>query len=191
MGRKEPEASTVAPTTVVDGDDHGASMVEFALVGPLFMAMVFVLFEASIGVFSLISMNTAAADAAREASVRRQEPLADVAVLERFFNVAGLAVASQVNTVIVYRAVDDSGPPASCQAGIATEGCNIYRGPYLTDPASLCEGGGGGWCPEDRLVGESVGVWFDSEYTGVTGIIPTRWTRTGLAVAEIEANLPP
>ncbi|MFV0524742.1 MAG: TadE/TadG family type IV pilus assembly protein [Acidimicrobiales bacterium] len=172
------------------GRERGASLVEFAIVGPLFLLLIFALIDLAIGVFSLNASEAAAANAVRVGAIARDTPDADDRIIEAFKSTGSLGIGVKVNRLVVYRPeTDRDGPSAACRAGTNETGCDVYGGSRLANPGSLCRTGGGGWCPAERVGGELIGVWFEVEYGGLSGIIPVRWRRDGYAVARIEPDV--
>ncbi|MFV0257109.1 MAG: TadE/TadG family type IV pilus assembly protein [Acidimicrobiales bacterium] len=169
--------------------ERGASLIEFALVGPLFLLLIFGLIDLTVGVFSLNASEAAAANAVRVGAIARDEPDADARIVAAFTATGSFGIGVTLDRLVVYRPeTDRDGPSAACRAGINEAGCDVYDGAGLVDPAALCGHGRGGWCPSERSGGDLIGVWFDVEYQGLSGILPVRWHRQGYAVARIEPD---
>ena len=187
--------------------ERGASVVEAALVLPLFMLLVVGMIEGGSLFFNVNSARNAARESAREAATWASDALADR-------NALGLATRGltgsgrRLNGIVIYKASGPNDPvPAACKADLTagTAGqvglCNVYTaakirtlddihfGATATTPPGLWDEK---WPPtsrNDALTPTSqpdfVGVYVSIQHEGITGIFPSR-TVTSVSVSKIE-----
>lgn len=166
----------------VDGDkkrslrERGASLVEFALVAPLFFAIVFGGIEIGLMFRTYLAIENLSRSAARIASIERAEPDADQQILDQ---VARLTAPLQgdVQRVVIFTAptldaevpAACAGPSASSQSGI----CQVYT---ITDGDVASRAAGPeepGWRSINRMAGENIGIHIELDYEFATGFFST------------------
>jgi Flp pilus assembly protein TadG len=155
--------------------DRGAALVEAALITPVIMAMILMVVEVGMLLFSDLTVTNAAGDGARVAIVARNAEDADAQILARIKrSTTGLARA-QIERIVIYQASSlESAPPAACTTGAAVSSpvnhCSVYTPADLdkTYQFLTC-----GWCPEERNETDLIGVWIRMNYRSVTGLLNT------------------
>ena len=188
-------------------NERGASVVEAALVAPLFFLLIFGIVEGGAFFFNINSVRNSARDGAREASTWASDALADrnaLAIANRGLTGAG----SRLDGVIIFKAVgpNDRVPPA-CVAALnaASNGvtglCNVYTatkmrtlddtrfGAQTSSPPGLWDEA---WPPTGRQdaltpteTPDFVGMYVRIRHIGVSGILPNR-TISGTSISRIE-----
>ena len=91
--------------------EHGAVMVEMAIVVPIFVLLIFGMLEFGLAFKDKLAMSHAASRAARVAAVQGNEEAADYEILKGFAN--GLVAAASLDSVQyvdVFRAKADGSP---------------------------------------------------------------------------------
>jgi hypothetical protein len=171
----------------VDDSTRGAAAVEFALVAPLVIFLLFAIVEAGFGFSAMQTSTIAVSDAARAGSIARDAPDADQQVLAVLASRLDGLAGAEVVRVVTYEATSPSGePPAACRSGTSVAGCNVYPGAVLGNPASAtCSG----WCPSQRATGDLLGVWVATEYDGMSGMTPMTFVFRDSAVVGIEPRI--
>ena len=191
--------------------ERGASVVEAALITPLFLLLVFGIIEVGSYLFDLTSVRAAARDGAREGSASASDATADrnVLVIAR----RGLGgVKNHIDGIIVFKATSSSSVvPPSCVAALASglrgvaDLCNIYRKADLVNPDILNFGTAAQDCAagtkwdrcwpaterNDVLTRTSspdfLGVYIRADHRSISGIIPVR-TVTASIIVPLEAQ---
>ncbi len=178
------------------GVERGASVVEAALVAPLFLLLIFGMIEGGSLFYTVNSARNAARDGAREATTWASSSLADRNALssaKRALTGAG----SRLNGVIIYKATSPNDPvPVDCLAALTggsngiTDKCNAYSATKLqslddthfgaesSSPPGLWDEK---WPPTQRNDAltptqepDFVGVYVSVTHVGITGILPSR-----------------
>ncbi len=198
LGRRKPE-------------ETGASIVEAAIVAPLFFLFVFAIIEVGVFLYNANAVSNASRDAAREGSTWAAGPLADYNILRAANRSLGV-LAARTDAVIVFKASGPNGvvPPA-CVTAIPTSSrgvsdtCTIYR---LSDLKTMDETSFGwsdlntplqnagkldvNW-PATKRVEEVtglvqpdwVGVYVQANHKSLSGVVPSRKIRH-TSIAQIE-----
>ncbi len=191
--------------------ERGAAMIETAFVAPVFLLLIFGIFEFGFLLRNSLTLANATGDAARAASVHGDAANADfqiIRALEHSLEPVGL---DALDFVVVYRAngPDDSVPP-SCltapQGPAGTTLCNRYTAadfflPYL-DPVTSLETDNWRcvsttlsvdryWCPTDRESAVSappdyIGVYVQLNHDYLTGFIGDSRTLRSDRIVRIE-----
>ena len=141
---------------------RGQSLVEFALVLPLFLVLVMGIFDLGLAVFSYNSITNAAREGARLAIVNQDE----ATISTRTTSQAGVAQAPTV-TVDFYRAQADGTPDT-------TESCPIGTSTYVAVGCLAVVTFEAGYQPITPIIGNIVfrnGVTFTAE-----SILPVEYT---------------
>lgn len=110
-------------------DDRGATLVEAAFVTPVFVLMLFGIFEFSGYVAAVTGANAAIKAGARMATVQGNAPMADREILRRMsVEGSGLVASNDVieEIKIWHASALDEAPPTSCNAASQ---CNDYLNP--------------------------------------------------------------
>ena len=207
MSRRHSDSPERGAKRSLVGRETGASVVEAAMVAPLFLLLVFGIIEGGAFFYNINSVRNAARESAREASTWASSALADR-------NALGLALrgltasGSRLEGVIIYKANGPTdGVPADCLTALAggTSGvaglCNVYSavkmrtlddshfGAELSSPPGYWDAS---WPPTQRNDSltptqnpDFVGVHVRVKHVGITGILPYRLV-SGTAVFRIE-----
>lgn len=182
-------------------DERGATLVEFAVVAPLFFALIFAVIEFGLAFNSYLGVANTSRTSARVASAMANEPEADYAVLRSVVKSSSSMVRGEIQRIVVFRAATPDSPvPADCRT--ATVGvfgsCNVYLPPNFADPESAYGCGGirldRFWCPTARKVAitgaqgppDYIGVWVQAEHGMLTGFFGSNRTITDQTVMRIE-----
>lgn len=169
--------------------DHsrGAAAVEFALVAPLLIFLVFGIIEAGFAFYGREATALAVSDASRAGSIQRNDAAADREILTLLGGRLDRAAGTSFTRVVVYEAATlTDPPPAACIAGSPVTGCNVYGPAALANPASAtCTG----WCPADRETDDLLGVWVGVRYDSLTEIVPLNFDFGDWAVTRIEPQV--
>lgn len=171
-----------------DPGDRGASMVEFAIVVPVFIAVIMAIIDFSGAIFARNELGAGAANGARQGTIAEQAEGADAAILKQIRTSTDLMVNATVNRVVVYAATSTEEPPSqACQTGSGDPSCVIYSGQALQATSPDCPKGA--WCADRRFSNDLIGVWISAEYRPITGLTPIRFTWDDQAVALIEPQV--
>lgn len=189
--------------------DRGAALVEAALVTPIFLLIIFAIFEFGLLFRSYLTTTTASSEAARAASVASGGPTADYLILQSMAH--GLAPQDVDNMIrmVVYDATGPDTPvPTRCLSGPVTDLCNYYT-PPLVDLPYLDENGhrtvhwGCGvdsvdkfFCPMDRDTSVEppgpgyVGVYVETRHQYITGFFGQERILRETTVVRVEPGRP-
>ncbi len=191
--------------------ERGASIIEAAFVTPVFVLLIFGIFEMGFLLRNYTVVSSSSADAARAAAVYGNLPEADfltLQTLEHSLNKVGL---ENIEVLVIYHA---TGPGDSVPAGClsvppsSSLECNRYTPADFflnnVDAAGVPTGYWGcavgtsrdsGWCPTSRETAISsptgpdhVGVYIEFKHTYITGVLGTERTITADRIARLEAS---
>ncbi len=172
------------PWRVVHGA-HGQTLVEFALIVPLFVFLLMALIEFMFTFNAIIAADYATRDGALVAAEAGNAVNADCVVLAKIEeDMAPPVDRGKIVDVWIYRA-DNVGNPIGGSLspwsapesrhytrGGSTDPCNAASVPYTLDaahdtypPAQRCNVLNGETCPEDRTGVDHIGVLISYEYT--------------------------
>lgn len=154
--------------------ERGASMVEFALVAPLFFAIIFGGIEVGLMFRSYLAVENLSRSAARIASIERNNATADDLILTRIDNLTA-GIQGDVTRVVIFKAdtLNAVVPPA-CANGNPLAGCNVYTVTDGNVAGVIGSGGGSGFAPASRVPGQdNVGIYVEFEYQFATGFFDT------------------
>ena len=146
-------------------------MVEFALVAPLFFMVVFGGIEIGLMFRSYLAVENISRSGARIASIQRDSPDADDAILDRIENQVA-PLQGDVTQIVIFKAdaLDDD-VPTNCLTSSQSGSCNSYAVPdgdvALANPGTL------GWDPTTRRAGDNIGIHIVFEYRYATGFFNT------------------
>lgn len=166
-------------------------MVEFALVSPLFFLVVFAAIEGGLMFRTNLVLEDMSRSAARVASIQRDDPGADPAILTSVLN-RDSALPGSVTKVIVFAAdsLDSDLPPACILTATDTPfpvagQCNAYGAEYpLVADGTLP--------PQSNLAGQrdewdNLGVYVEYDYNFVTGFLgDMKLKSTSVQVVELD-----
>ncbi len=176
-------------------------MVEFALVAPLFFFVVFGGIEFGLMFRSNLAIEDISRSAARIASIERDDPLADQAILQEI-DARSRGLQRPIRKVIIFSATSlDAELPTTCIDGDLPKTqdflCNSY-GPefldvasYEVDPANPADEPPGlqkGLKPQQRSQWDNIGVYIEYEHEFITGFF-SDITLTASTVEVVELDL--
>lgn len=182
-------------------DERGATLVEFAVVAPLFFTLIFAVLEFGLAFNTYLGVANTSRSSARVASAMANEPEADYAILRSVVKSSSTMVRGDIQRIVVFRAATpDSQVPAACRT--ATVGipntCNVYLPANFADPDTAYGCGGADldrfWCPTVRKVAvtgaqgppDYIGVWVEAQHGMLTGFFGSSRTLTDQTVMRIE-----
>lgn len=186
--------------------EHGATVVEAAIVTPVFFLLVFGILEFGLAFHDKLTTANMSRAGARAATTFGDDRLADYQLV-RAVNRAATALDRQaIEYVVVYKAgVPGARVPAgSCAGGVASTSdfCNVYTPADLgaaedrfgcDDPADLDRS----WCPSTRKVAltvasggppDYIGVFVKVRHDNLSGLFGSGWTFTEDTVLRVEAR---
>lgn len=163
--------------------ERGAAALEFALIAPLFFLVVFGGIEIGYMFRSHLTLQDSTRNAARVASVERNEPGADQAILDRI-NVRVGELNGDVTRVVIFMGDTLSADvPVSCLSGGSNQAdlCNVY--PQGVYNAAFNTG-----IPDaDRQAWDNIGIYIEYDYNYVTGFFDSiTLSSTTVEVIELE-----
>jgi len=160
--------------------ERGASMIEFALIAPVFFLLLFTIIEGSAAFYARNTIGLAIADSARAGSIGGS----DADVITKTVASTDKAFGSDVELIIIYKASDvDSEPEASCIAGVSGPSCAVYG------PSSFVSPTCSGWCKADRNADDLLGVWVRTKFNGITGANPFNFTWIDKSITIVEPGV--
>lgn len=172
--------------------ERGAAALEFALVAPLFLLVVFGGIEIGLMFRSHLALQDMSRSAARVASIQRDNADADREILQRVVNGAA-TLNGEVTKVIIFHAPTlDASLPASCidgsdnpasQAGL----CNAY-GTEFKDVAAGSGSVETGLTAAQRTQWQNLGIYIEYDYQYVTGFFDSI-TLSASTVEVVELDL--
>ena len=192
--------------------DRGASLVEAAIITPVFMLVIFGLLEYGLVIRDDLTVAAMTRDTARAASAFGNEQYADFKALRIAGQTARALPVELIERIVIFDAdgvgnsiSDVSHPANACMTsatGIAGV-CNVYTIDDLVKPQSSfgCDAGNGDkdrfWCPMPisgvggREVSQAgppdyVGVWVKATHPFLTGLFGDEVTITDEVVMRIE-----
>jgi hypothetical protein len=180
-------------TTRTRTSERGSTMTEMALVTPIFLLLIFGVMEFGFLLRNQLTINSAATESARAASVGGNDPDTDFLVLRTVEHGVASMGLQNIRQVVVYRASGpDTDVPTACLTApvtaTATAGCNRYTAADFFLPLLDSSGNATGnfrcdttsvdryWCPSDRTSSllaaggpDYVGVYIEANHDYVTG----------------------
>jgi Flp pilus assembly protein TadG len=189
--------------------ERGATLVEAAIVAPLFFMLIFGVVEAGWDFFKRDSTTNMSVVGARAGAGSANDSLADYNVLQAVKGASAGISPSAIKVIVVYRATSASDTvPSACKTASVTNtsttrGCNRYTGSdlSLTSDQFGCTGPPGPtvkkdsyWCPTTRKAALSgtngppdyVGVYVDASGASLTGVFGPILTLKSDTVMRIE-----
>lgn len=194
-------------------DDRGASMLEMALVTPVFLLVIFGILEFGLAFRSYLAVGDTASEGARIGAIQGPDPTtdgnnADFSVLKAIReNTASLELEA-IEKIVIFRGLPASAGsplnqvPQACKDGDASmAGCNIY--PAREAFYAVQEGDGEffecgassyacGWDPSTRNNGprvadiEYLGVYIRYEHPFTTGLFGSDITLESASILRLE-----
>ena len=172
-----------------DQSERGAVVVEFAILAPLLVLILFGAAELGFAWQTASKAETSVAGAARVAAQVRGDSMADFEILR---SVAG-GMSDKVDDlerVVIYNSTSTDGRvPAACLSGSALANggvagvCSVYRGSFVSSVSatdfSTAPGGcrtANMWCPAQRVdppdVSYFIGIHVVVDHAQVVGFLP-------------------
>ena len=182
--------------------NRGAALIEAALITPVFLLLLFGVFEWSYGFLDRLTVKNTSLAGARVASSEGLNGTADYNILQAAKRASQAMRSGQIQLVVVYEATSYSASvPASClttsQAGI----CNRYTGSDFTAPLSSFGCGtnklDNAYCPTTmRKVAQGgvngppdyVGIYVQGLHNNITGLFGKTMTFKSDTVLRLEPS---
>ncbi len=181
--------------------DRGTTLIEAAIVTPVFLALIFGVFEYGFVFRNYLTVANATRDAARTATTFGSNDYTDFEILQRIAD-NGVAMPSEdIERIVIWHATGpDDTVPSSCLSSAQSGLCNVYEPADLT----LAEDQFGCrtdrdldryWCPSDREDSAAaanggppdfVGVQIVYNYSYMTGLFGDQITISEGTVMRIE-----
>jgi hypothetical protein len=183
--------------------ERGATLLEFALVAPVLLLLIFGAFEYGMFFKDYLTVSNTTRTGARVGSAAGSSADADYQILQAV-KAAATALpggANAIQQISIYRASSTGGGPTStCQTTSSiTDKCNTYTASVFTQPATKFGCGTGSldsaWCPTTRVDSQAlgpdyIGVWVKTTHGFVTKLFGTSKTITDSVVMRIEPKVP-
>jgi len=185
--------------------ERGATLVEGALVAPLFFLLIFSILEFGLVFRQYLTMSTADRNGTRAASAAGNAAQADYVTLQAIKKSSTAIKTSEITAIVIFKA---SGPAASindvalqaCLTASVAGVCNRYTAADLARPVGdfgNCSLGSASpdrfWCPTTRVVAASgppdyIGVYIATRYQAVTKIFGKSYNLSEQTVYRMEAQ---
>jgi hypothetical protein len=172
--------------------ERGAAMVEFALISPLFFFLLFAGIEMGLMFRSHLAVEDMSRNAARVASIQRNDPAADQAILQVIADRSS-SLSGDIQKVIIYSADTlDAGLPPECIGPgdvpiTVLNRCNSYGTEFDDVPGDSSLLQTGGLEAGDRSQWQNLGIYIEYEHQYVTGFFDTIVLRsTTVEVVELD-----
>ena len=185
-----------------DGE-RGATLLEFALVAPILLFLVFGAFEFGMLFKDYLTVSNTTRTGARVASAAGSSADADYQILQAV-KAAATALpggSNAIQQISIYKASSvGGGPTTTCQTSSSVaDRCNTYTASAFSQPATMFGCGAGSldtaWCPTTRVDSQAlgpdyIGVWVKMSHGFVTRLFGTSKTITDGVVMRIEPKVP-
>ena len=169
------------------------------MVAPLFLLIIFGVFEFGLLFRSYLTLSSGVRAGARTASTAGSSASADFTILQAIANNTKALKTSQIQVIVVFKASTTSTPvPAGCLTASVSSGsnpCNRYVASDLSRPVTDfgCVTGSPdiSWCPttrKDRLSDppDYIGVYMKVTHKYATGIFGGTKTLTDTVIMRVE-----
>jgi Flp pilus assembly protein TadG len=184
-------------------EQRGAALLEFALVAPILILLVFGIVEYGMFFKDYLTVSNTTRAGARVGSAAGSNADADYQILQSVKTAAAALPggASSIERITIYRSASTGGAPTStCQTtSSAADRCNVYTADALTQPVTRFGCGPGSldsvWCPTTRQDSQAIGpdyigVWVKTTHSFITRMFGTSRTITDTVVMRIEPKTP-
>ena len=172
--------------------ERGAAALEFALVAPFFFLVVFGGIEIGLMFRSHLALENMSRTAARVASVQRDAPGADQAILENI-NRQSEILSGDVTKVVIFAAETlDSGLSPDCDLATASRlyECNVYKIDDGTGVQGILDDLGSypaGLTATERAEWKNLGIYIEYDYQFATGFFDSiTLSTTSVEVIELD-----
>lgn len=182
--------------------ERGAALLEFALVAPVLLLLIFGAIEYGMFFKDYLTVSNTTRTGARVASAAGSSADADYQIIQAV-KAAATALpggAASVQQVSIYKSTSaGGGPSTTCQTTSVTNSCNTYTAGVFSQPASMFGCGAGSvdsaWCPTTRVDSQAigpdyVGVWLKTTHGFITKLFGSSRTITDDVVMRIEPKMP-
>jgi Flp pilus assembly protein TadG len=183
--------------------ERGAALVEFALVAPVLMLLIFGAFEYGMFFKDYLTVANTTRTGARVGSAAGSSADADYQILQAVKAAAAALPggSASIQQISIYKSASAGGSPTTtCQTtSSATDKCNTYTASAFSQPSSKFGCGAGSldsvWCPTTRVDSQAIGpdyigVWVKTTHGFVTKLFGTSRTITDSVVMRIEPKIP-
>lgn len=183
--------------------ERGASLLEFALVAPVLLLLIFGAFEYGMFFKDYLTVSNTTRTGARVGSAAGSSADADYQILQAVKAAANALPggASSIQQITIYKSTSaGGGPSGACQtASSAADKCNTYTAAAFAQPVTKFGCGAGSidsvWCPTTRSDSQAVGpdylgVWVKTTHGFVTKLFGTSRSITDSVVMRIEPKMP-
>jgi Flp pilus assembly protein TadG len=184
-------------------NERGAALLEFALVAPILILLVFGIVEYGMFFKDYLTVSNATRAGARVGSAAGSNADADYQILQAVKTAAAALPggANSIEHVTIYRSATTGGAPtATCRTtSSAADRCNVYTASAFNQPVQRFGCGPGSldsaWCPSTRQDSQAIGpdyigVWVKTTHSFVTRMFGTSRTITDSVVMRIEPRMP-
>ena len=183
--------------------ERGAVLVEFALVAPVLLLLIFGAFEYGMFFKDYLTVSNTTRTGARVGSAAGSGADADYQILQAV-KAAATALpggANSIQQISIYRATSaGGGPSATCQTSSSSaDKCNTYTAAAFAQPVTSFGCGAGSidsvWCPTTRVDSQALGpdylgVWVKTTHGFVTKLFGSSRTITDSVVMRVEPKMP-
>lgn len=183
--------------------ERGASMLEFALIAPVLLLLIFGAFEYGMFFKDYLTVSNTTRTGARVGSAAGSGADADYQIIQAV-KAAATALpggSNAIQQITIYRSTSTGGAPSTtCQTtSSAADKCNTYTASAFTQPITKFGCGAGSidsvWCPTTRVDSQAIGpdylgVWVKTTHGFVTKLFGTSKTITDSVVMRIEPKMP-
>ncbi len=183
--------------------ERGAALLEFALVAPVLLLLIFGAIEYGMFFKDYLTVSNTTRTGARVGSAAGSGADADYQIIQAV-KAAATALpggATSIQQLSIYKSTSaGGGPSATCQTtSSATDGCNTYTASVFSQPSTKFGCGAGSldsaWCPTTRVDSQAVGpdyigVWVKTTHPFVTRLFGSSRTITDDVVMRIEPKIP-
>jgi Flp pilus assembly protein TadG len=173
--------------------ERGVSLVEGAIIAPLFFFLIFGVMEFGLVFRQYLTVSTASQNGTRTASTQGNLADADYATLQQLQHSLTAVKSSEISYIVIFKATGtnssmDSSPLSACKTASVANLCNRYTTTDFSRPASdfgncpsVTTGPDHYWCPLGRNVSAAgppdyLGVYIASTYKAITGVFGKNFT---------------
>jgi Flp pilus assembly protein TadG len=183
--------------------ERGAALLEFALVAPILLLLIFGAIEYGMFFKDYLTVSNTTRTGARVASAAGSDADADYQIIQAV-KAAATALpggANAIQELSIYKSTSAGGKPtATCQTtSSVTDSCNTYTASAFSQPSSKFGCGAGSldsaWCPTTRQDSQAIGpdyigVWVKTTHGFITKLFGSSRTITDDVVMRIEPKMP-
>ncbi len=183
--------------------ERGAVLVEFALVAPVLLLLIFGSMEYGLFFKDYLTVSNTTRTGARVGSAAGSGADADYQILQAVKASANALPggANSIQQISIYKStLAGGGPTATCKTtSSAADRCNTYTAAAFAQPLTKFGCGTGSidsvWCPTTRGDSQAIGpdylgVWVKTTHGFVTKLFGTSRTITDSVVMRIEPKMP-